>query len=368
MAKSDDGIAATEHPQDVDHITADWLTSALRNSGAIKQANIVRMERLDFDSWPSYFSKIVRLKLEYDRQEQDAPATVIVKGRPDVPEQREFGRQFRAFLREIHFYREVAPTDKELNLPRCFYSWLDDATGDGIIILEDLSHLQCGDQLSALDYEHAAATAKMIGTLHARWWNKPELNNLTWAPLDKYTLAAHYSEHWPAFAHLYESKLSPQSMQIGAVVADRMHDILNVAKTRPHTLVHCDLRSDNLRMDPANPAATVILDWQLVTRGLAAFDLVRLICESTDLDADAQKKLVAIWHHTLRERGVTDYPLEHAWNDYELALAIALYIPVINASLLTGASDRTAKLIDIMAHRFFHCAERLRLDEFLKRL
>jgi hypothetical protein len=360
--------AQKEHPQEVNQVSAAWLTEALRHAGAIVDASVVRVEPLEFHCWPSYFSKIARLKLEYDNQEPGAPGTVIVKGRPEIAQQREFGRQFRAFLREIHFYREIAPNEHEINLPGCYYSWLDDATGDGIIILEDLSHLQCGDQLGELPYEHVSATVKMIGTLHARWWDAPKLAQLSWVPLDNYTLAEHFHEHWPAFVRLYESRLSPKSMHIGAVVSERMHDILNTAKTRPHTLVHCDLRADNLRIDPANPSHTAILDWQLVTRGLATFDLVRLICESTDFEVDTQKNLVGIWRDTLLDRGVSGYSQEQAWQDYELALAIALYIPVINASLLTGASERTARLIDIMAHRFFRCAEMLRLGEFLQQL
>jgi len=368
LADPHDIIAQLAQPEGVEQISPAWLTAALREGGAIKNSNVVRVEKVEFHHLPSYFSTIAKLKVEYDGHEPHAPATLIVKTKHENAAQRAYGRQFGVFLREIRFYREIAQSAKDINLPICYFSWLDDPTGDGMILLEDLSYLECGDQLAGLSYQHVAATTEMIGRFHALWWDSPKLDQLSWAPLDSYTIADQYGAHWPKFVHLYDSHLSQNSLRIGEAVSTRMHSILNRAKSRPHTLVHCDLRADNLLLDPADPLATVILDWQLIGRGLATFDLVRLICESIELGADAHKKLVTDWHATILDRGVQNYSFEDAWSDYELALALALYIPVINASVLARTSDRATRLIDTMVQRYFHCAEMLQLDKFLERI
>ena len=58
-------------------------------------------------------------------------------------------------------------------------------------------------------------------------------------------------------------------------------------RQRPWTLVHGDLRADNLLFGgPADDPVATILDWQTVTRSLAAIDVVFPVLRARSLVGD----------------------------------------------------------------------------------
>src|SRR5207237_314627 len=72
--------------------------------------------------------------------------------------------------------------------------------------------------------------------------------------------------------------LPPGGMELGEQLAEKMLALLDRAAGRPCSIVHSDLRADNLRFDPDRPGdGVIVLDWQLIFRGLALFDVARLV-------------------------------------------------------------------------------------------
>ena len=87
----------------------------------------------------------------------------------------------------------------------------------------------------------------------------------------------------------------------------------------PTTLVHCDLRLDNLFFGDDE---VIVFDWQLVRRGPAAYDVAYFLSGALDEEADASDVdlLLATYHEALCAAGVTDYALTNLRRDYRLAL------------------------------------------------
>jgi hypothetical protein len=66
------------------------------------------------------------------------------------------------------------------------------------------------------------------------------------------------------------------------------------------------------------------VDWQLTTYARAVVDVASLIRGQLDRELRRQyeRDLVQSYHHALVERGVSDYPLEECWEDYQLATVL----------------------------------------------
>ncbi|MDX2106940.1 MAG: phosphotransferase [Candidatus Melainabacteria bacterium] len=343
------------------YVDSQWLTCALKDKGIFGKANVLKIERTDFDHIPSYLSRIARFSLEYDK-ECDAPKSIIVKVQPDKEPFKSVEQLYLAFEREIYFYENVAPKlPNSFALPRCYFTLYNTKSHPGILVLEDMSYLAAGDQIKGLTFEQVLEATRRIAILHATFWDK-KLKELSWLAEKNYMMINRYSEFFPFFKEKYQNQIDPESLAIGESIAQSLDELLILAATRPQSLVHCDLRADNLRFGKNE---LVIFDWQLITKALPGFDLGRLLGENSDLTKDEQTNLVSVWHETLCQFGVSQYSREDALFDYKLGLALATHVPVINAAMLKDANPRTEKLVDLMALRFFKCAKSMELGNFV---
>ena len=66
--------------------------------------------------------------------------------------------------------------------------------------------------------------------------------------------------------------LAPSEQALGATFPDRLEAALRSVARLPHTLLHCDLRSDNLLFSPDGSQVTLV-DWQGAGVGPPSFDL-----------------------------------------------------------------------------------------------
>ncbi len=112
-------------PWERSELTPDWLTGVLRASGGLAQA---RVASVALEPIGTFTNELVRVRLDYDRAEDGAPGSLVLKraapGR---------GRRGEEFVKEIRFYRELAGASP-VRTP-CFHfgSW-DDATGRGLLL------------------------------------------------------------------------------------------------------------------------------------------------------------------------------------------------------------------------------------------
>jgi len=340
-----------------------WLTDELKAKGVLGDAHVLEIEHIDFDHIASYLSRIGRFKLTYDR-DCDAPKSIIVKVQPDKEPFKSVEQLYLAFEREIYFYEKVAPKlPNSFTLPCCYLAEYNTTSHPGIIVLEDMSQLEAGDQIKGLTYAQIEQACIRIATLHATFWGE-KLNGLSWLCERNYMMINRYSEFYPLFKDKYKERIDQESLEIGEIISQTLAELLSLAAQRPQSLVHCDLRADNLRFGKNK---LVIFDWQLITKALAGFDLGRLLGENACLTKEEQENLVHIWHQTLCKSGVSDYTKEEALFDYKLGLALATHVPVINAAMLKDANPRTQKLVDLMALRFFSAAKAMKLGDFVRR-
>ena len=347
----------THMPAHIDDVDARWIEEILANTGLLHDASVARVERRVIGDQKGFLSVTARVAIEYDGPADGAPRSLVIKIEPPAGVFLDTARRFDAFAREIHFYRDMAPT-LSLRLPRVYFA---DTRPDGsALVMEDLTGLESVDQLHGMRHEQVVATVRAAARLHAAYWSNDALAALQWMPAHDHFFDDGFAEHWPHFVETYELRVGRKALQLGERVRERKAWLEERIAARPTSVAHGDLRADNLLFTKDAPGAEpVILDWQLANRTLAAIDVARVMggSEPAAERSGHQVEVCAAWHEALVANGVRDYPLEEALDDFRLAALYCLFIPVKGLYLAgPDAGTRTARLLDAMAERFYASA------------
>ena len=162
--------------------------------------------------------------------------------------------------------------------------------------------------------------------MHAAFWSSTTIEGRFWLlPLDIDARIRHalFRDSNPAFrkqfAHLVDNRFERALQWAEEHGAQAVRELQRRA---PVTLLHCDLRLDNVAFRGDTP---VVFDWQLVRRGAAAYDVAYFLSgASPDLSPQDETDLLREYHTALGELGVRDYAFEAFERDYQLGLLTAM--------------------------------------------
>jgi serine/threonine protein kinase len=287
------------------------------------------------------------------------PRRYILKVGSDIPERRKWAGELRVFERELAAYRLLAPLGGKLS-PRLFSGATAVRGSDGLLLLEFIRNGRNRDQLRGLTWRELAMAAHAIACIHARYWNSPALKKAKGLPHHHYMRAQEVQRHLPRF--LRWAKLPKKTAKIFRTLPHQVSLALGRLRKRPFTLVHGDLRSDNIFYCRNSVR---FIDWGLALAGNTAFDLARLAGGSArrPLSLLQHVKLFKTWHSELLRRGVRSYPALDAWQDYRDAALITLTIPVTNAPTLASFSPRGRQMAKTITKRFIFSAREMGFAE-----
>jgi len=340
------------HPED---ITPEWITHALEEGGYLKHSSIKSIEKEILGEGKGLLSSVVRVGIKYGLQEENAPNSVVVKIEPEEGEFVDFNTELRAFQREIRFYREVA-SNVPIRLPKFYYAV--DKPPAYSLVLEDLSHYSPGDQLVGMHKEQVLTVVEQIAGLQSAYWNNEALEELGWMPQIN-GISSDFAENWPSFVENYGFCLDDRGIKLGEKLSGFIDWKNSVIEKRPQTIVHADLREDNIMFGPpGSEDATIILDWQLTIRSLGAADVARLMggSEIPRERKGHQFEILKRWYDTLLKGGVTDYSWDDAVYDFRLGTLSYLCYPVHFHKAGIGAEGRLKELVDVIYRRSFSSA------------
>jgi hypothetical protein len=330
-------------PEMPEELTSDWLSGALGWP-------ISAVERQVLGKGQGFLGDIVRLHLTSG--DPDTPASVIAK----LPKKanRATGEMLGVYEREIMFFKDLAK-QVPARTPQILYSYFDRDAGsekqkqilkflDGmprfmipliatmgarvaagknrkyLLIMEDLGNMEMGDQLIGASIEQCAQVLEHIASTHRSFWNSSKLEEQFWLlPMDIDTRMRHgmLKKSLPSFREIATQNLQPHLDWLEAHGAALMKSFTRDA---PKTLVHCDLRLDNVCFDADG---CVYLDWQLTRSGPAAYDIAYFLGGALppETTSSQERELVRDYHCEL---DVTDYPFDDFWRDYQRGLMLTL--------------------------------------------
>ena len=362
---------AKQIPRGPHDLTPEWLTEALRRSGTIGSAAVTAVDKEVIGEGAGFMGQLALLRLRYDRPEEGAPQTLVAKLPASAPENREVAMFFRFYEREVRFYEQIADA-VELRTPRRYCSQFEPATGDYVLLLEDLAPAKVGDQLAGCSVQEAELCIRELAKFHATWWESPRLAELDWMPSiadDWYieSVEESYADAWKPFTEHFGQHLSRKLRRVAEEFVKHIRAFMLDFGSAPSTIIHGDYRLDNLFFGAPDGDPLAVIDWQISSRGRGIFD-VAYFTAGTLPPADRKAKerdLVRMYHDTLVERGVRGYEFDRCWLEYRRSVMFLIVYSVIAMGSIDLANERGVELFTTILKRTLAAIEDLKAYEVL---
>ena len=230
--------------------------------------------------------EIFLLDLTY-RYSDAGPTTIVAKFAALREESLASARRGGGHERELRCFDELL-ADTDVSAPRCHGAFYDPEDATFLLLQDAIDNDPDVDQINGLTIGQAELVLAETARLHARWWNAPRLRDAVWLPaLDSpqrmHNLTTLATNGWPKLVEMLGDDLTPAEQQLGAELPDRIQSALTQLAQLPSTLLHCDLRADNLLFARSGDRVTLV-DWQGAGVGPPSFDLAYFLSQSLTVD------------------------------------------------------------------------------------
>jgi hypothetical protein len=310
------------------HLTAEWLTGALRDGGVLDRGRVasVRVER-----WRSKpLSELLRLQVTYSPGAPAAPASLVAKVSKPGPASR---RAARRGWKENRFYTLVAPHMADPPVPVCYGAAHDPARGRSHLLIEDLSesHDRPPRGLPPTP-EQAGQDVDCLAAVHGRWWNEPDLVRAVGLRDGRWyerRIAATADVH-ARFDAAVGPHLPAATRALLAEVAASHPALLRRHARAALTVAHGDAHCWNFLTPRASGGRPCLLDWECWDVEPGTKDLAALMALHwyPDLREALERPLLERYHRGLQAHGVEGYGWAACWTDYRFAVAERMLSPL----------------------------------------
>jgi hypothetical protein len=260
-----------------------------------------------------------QFKLTYATAEAAAtgPASLWVKGGFEAHS----GGQPQALLNEVSFFRDLRPR-LQIRCPQSYYQAVDEKTGNGVVLLEDLAtrHARFGNVAEAVSADTAAKVLELQARIHARFWQSDELDQFKWLSsggsiardgvIDIFLGLWDGSESLPRFGAV------TGALRDRKLVRAALYQMFELARRMPVCLVHGDTHAGNLYFE--DDGLPGYLDWQQIMRGPWAHDVASFIVTALDVEERRRNERALLAHYVehLSANGASAPTLDEAWEAY----------------------------------------------------
>jgi hypothetical protein len=253
---------------------------------------------------------------------------------------------------EVAFYRDLAHT-VDVSRPHCYLAALESGTANVVLVMEDLTPAEQGDQIIGCSVEQATMAIDEAVRLHGPRWGDPTLKDLAWLDRSQGALTSLLGLMWDGFVDRYRATLDDVTIEAGSKLVGSA-DRLRAPAPAALTPVHSDYRLDNMLFHPdaTSTRPLTVVDWQTVQLGVGASDVAYFLGNAFDaaVRRQSEESLVQRYHEGLLGYGVTGYSAEECWDDYRRSSYASLLMAVF-ASMMVGRTDRGDAMFMAMANR-----------------
>ena len=360
------GEAAIPIPRRVEEVDAAWLTRCLLASDLPEGGRVRSLHREPLGEGQGFMGETFRLHLEFEGAATGAPRSLILKLPSRQRATRARAELLGLYEREVLFYTELT-REVPIALPRCHYAAMDpnpsgpDAArkaeqavadmpvwrlrallwlGLGLVrlsrrryvlLLEDLHEGVAGDQLGTSTPAQLTRVLEEVARMHARFWDSPRILDFPWLPqLDSGArlVRAWYRRSRSDFLRRFGASLPAPLRFLLDSIESGLPGLLEALSSAPATLLHGDLRLDNLIFDGRGEGSRVtFLDWQVPSRGAGVYDVVYLLSSSLAPGVGREEELALLraYHEALGVNGVRGYSFDACIADYDRCLLLVLH-------------------------------------------
>ena len=355
-------------PVSIDDLSDSFLTQILRQTGAISKSSVAGHEIVNLPE-PGQTTDMAFIALSYDEAEADAPSRLTAKFAVAHPEALAFSKDLGIYEREVGFYQKIGK-DAGVPVPGCYYGEHDEASGDFLLLLEDLTGNLEGNFVTP-DMEMVDSLVIYSAKMHSRWWQSKSLNQYPW--LNTARRIQQLTQRCLSTADTFLEKmgeyLNPYFLRITDAIIANPRAMDHTCKG-PLTLFHGDLHVKNAFF--ASNGHPIFIDWQFAGVGNPTIDIIRPFVTVPTEDQEGIPDLLRRYLEELHAGGVTDYSMAQLKEDIIVGLLYswALEMPAL-AETDVGILDdicrsNNSSLTDVYG-RMGDLGERFGMAEFIEK-
>lgn len=353
-------------PPQCDDITVAWLNANLPPD--IAHVNDVRVENLG--AGVGILGEVARLHLSYDKA-TPGPPTMVAKCQSVAPENVFIATLMGFYQREVNFYRQMA-SDAPMRVPRPYIVAADPSGAPFVLVMEEIVGSRCPNQIDGIAVSDAERIIDTVASLHARFWNNDDLFALDWLPPMNNPLYKGARDlavaKWDGFQTRFASRVDPKLLDTIGKLIPKYPDLLDWWVEQQHpTFTHTDCRAENYLFGGSAGESTVtMIDFQLCTRHVGAWDLANLLAGSLtpEVRRANEAALIERYHHNIVNSGIKGYDLATCWRHYRASLLQQAFASVV-VSDLDPSNERGADLLEQLFLRPWLAAADHDVDSFL---
>jgi hypothetical protein len=312
---TDDGAPSDAYfPKSLADVSASWLGHAL--SCKYPGTQVIGLERGvvigGMATKAQYFLRYNDVGLRHG-----LPPSLFLKTGFEVHS----ARAVPLYAAEVNFFRDIAPL-KPLRCPEAYYQAIDPETGNGVLLLEDLTlrGVRFGKQAEPLSPDTAAAVLSELAGCHALLWNDRQMSRFPWlkagGAIREVDVIGEFLDYWDISAGRPRFAKVPQELRDRARIRRALRQMETNDLATANCLVHGDCHLGNLYFEKDHTAGCI--DWQTAMRGHWAFDISYFLIVSLSVEDRRRSDRTLLKHYLdqLGVRGVTPPPFEEAWLAY----------------------------------------------------
>ena len=339
-------------------VTNEWLTGRLRAAGVLgEDRSVTEITVTPIGDGLGLLGMVVRMELGYDDGAGEAgPASVVVKFAHPVAANRAIAMNTRMYEREVTFFNEIAQV-VDVPMPQCYAAEVDTSTGENIVVLEDMRHYAAADQVKGCTADEARLIIDAVLPLHARFWGDTQQDVLRTAMRVDTEYVGGFSPGveatWQRCAEQFGYCITPDVLATLDRYIAYVRPLHKVMGARTQTLVHGDVRLDNVMFGADDQHPVVLIDWQAVMVSNPMQDVAYLLSQNLTIEDRRahEDELVRYYFEQLRSLGVVGYTLDECWDDYDVGVLYLLSYPLIIGGAFDPANERGKQLAEEILRR-----------------
>lgn len=257
--------------------------------------------------------------------------------------------------RELRFYDELARITP-VRTPAFHAAWYDPDTAHFLLLQEMIDADEQVDQVAGVSVDRVRLVLTEVARLHATWWGNPRLKGLDWlpppdSPRRKQNLGAMAADGWRSLCDMLGPELDAEEQALGDGLPDRVEAMLAGLAAAPETMLHGDLRADNLLFSAEGDSVTLV-DWQGLGRGPAGWDLAYLMSQCLTVDDRQVHEAELLDHYRveLADAGC-QATAEEVREGYAEAMLFGLVIACALPLISDEDEERVVQLAGVFARR-----------------
>lgn len=247
-------------PRSISGISEQWLSDTL----GIAMSNL-QAERIGADR--GMLGEVFRLTFA---DAAGIPKAIIAKFASDREEARASALKAGIFLREISFYRDIAPITKS-RTPQCFGAWYDNETAEFLILLENIVFDHSVDQIQGISRVEAELMMIELARLHIPASDLGDTGTSIFSFTEPRRLVNQKMFIERGWLQMQPHLENSQHWSVAELV-DGLVAAHNRTSNLPQVFLHGDVRADNLLFS-RDRSEVVLVDWQGACTGARVWDL-----------------------------------------------------------------------------------------------